>query len=338
MSKDLKLFLSKAVIALLPFVIVLGIYVYEDPFKVLRSYERYYDSGEAVRVVLNNDYLATEIVRTQWALRKYDSFILGSSRSRFFEMADWQQYIQSTNCFHFDASTESLFGVHKKIHYLDSIGAGISNALIVLDHNLLSVTNNHQSHLLRKHPALSGESPLIFHAVFLKAFLDVNFLTAYLSYLTSGRIDEKVSKERILDTMEIDYDAYFNEIRFRQIEAMIATNQQSYYSEKKNLFYERSTMLRYADQVIDAARLSMLSEICVTLRKHRCRYKIIISPLYNQKKINPDDFRLLQNIFGADNVYDFSGINNFTQSHTNYYETSHYRPHVAREILKTIYQ
>jgi hypothetical protein len=338
MSKDLKLFLSKAIIALSPFIIVLGIYVYEDPFKVLRSYERYYDSGEAVRVVLNNDYIATEIVRTQWVLRKYDSFIFGSSRSRFYEMADWQQYIQSTNCFHFDASSESLFGVHKKIQYLDSIGAVISNALIVVDSDLLATTNNSQGHLLRKHPALSGECQAAFQMIFLKAFFDVKFCKTYLHYLATGRFHEYMSQDRLLDNADIYYDAYFNEMKFSRIEAMIETNPESYYTQKMRVFYKRGEVPLFAPPVIDIARRAMLLEMCELLIKHRCHYKIIISPLYNQKKINPDDLLCLRSIFGADNVFDFSGINSFTESYTNYYENSHYRPHVAREMLKTVYK
>ncbi|KAA6318040.1 hypothetical protein EZS27_031899 [termite gut metagenome] len=46
------------------------------------------------------------------------------------------------------------------------------------------------------------------------------------------------------------------------------------------------------------------------------------------------DLEYLENVFGEDNVFDFLGINTFTQDYTNYYDDSHYRPHVAREIMK----
>jgi hypothetical protein len=46
----------------------------------------------------------------------------------------------------------------------------------------------------------------------------------------------------------------------------------------------------------------------------------------------------LSGIFGTERVFDFSGVNEFTTDFRNYYEESHYRPQVAREILKRIYE
>ena len=40
---------------------------------------------------------------------------------------------------------------------------------------------------------------------------------------------------------------------------------------------------------------------------------------------------------GEENVFDFSGVNEFTNEMTNYYETSHYRPKVCKELLRIIY-
>jgi hypothetical protein len=47
--------------------------------------------------------------------------------------------------------------------------------------------------------------------------------------------------------------------------------------------------------------------------------------------------QLLQTIFGANTIYDYSGINNYTNKVENYYETSHYRPHVGEAIMSEIY-
>jgi len=41
---------------------------------------------------------------------------------------------------------------------------------------------------------------------------------------------------------------------------------------------------------------------------------------------------------GKKNVYDFSGKNKLTTPIGNYYETSHYRPHVANKIMELIYR
>jgi len=56
-----------------------------------------------------------------------------------------------------------------------------------------------------------------------------------------------------------------------------------------------------------------------------------------KQKLSVDDVEKLQNVFGRNNVYDFSGHNLFTKDYNNYYETSHYRPSVAADILSIIY-
>ena len=43
------------------------------------------------------------------------------------------------------------------------------------------------------------------------------------------------------------------------------------------------------------------------------------------------------NIFGENNVHDFSGISKITNNYKNYYENSHYRTNVTKDILKTVY-
>jgi hypothetical protein len=45
----------------------------------------------------------------------------------------------------------------------------------------------------------------------------------------------------------------------------------------------------------------------------------------------------LQKVFGNNNVFDYSGVNDYTNSIYNYYEASHYRPVVGRQILEAVY-
>ena len=59
--------------------------------------------------------------------------------------------------------------------------------------------------------------------------------------------------------------------------------------------------------------------------------------MYDQKKLNIEDLSILNALFGKENVFDFSGINQITNNLYNYYETSHYRPHVAKKIIDEIY-
>lgn len=336
MPKDVRRLLIKLAWVIAPAIPLIGLYVALDPFKVLRTYDSYYKSGEAGYVTLNNDFVATETFRNHYAKNHYDSFIFGNSRSRFYQVADWRTHIGSDRCFHFDASNESLFGIHGKFRYLDRHGVKIDNALIVLDSVSLSTITNSEGHLFIKHPEISRESPLTFHLTCFTAFLNLKFLTANLYFAVTGKTPESLAGESI-NTVPIDYDVNSNEYRLNYFETMIGANPAVYYQPREKLFYSRIKPVPAYPPVVHAGQKLLLLDIRDVLKRNGARYKIVISPLYDQKKIDPSDLNFLNSIFGAENVWDFSGINKFTENYMNYYELSHYRPHVARELMNIIY-
>ena len=111
-----------------------------------------------------------------------------------------------------------------------------------------------------------------------------------------------------------------------------------YTDEKMAVFYDRETTSQFEPVSILNNQKLMLENIATILKKHDSNAKIVISPLYDQLQLNEKDLAYLKNLFGPNNVYDFSGINRITSDYKNYYENSHYRPHVAKEIMDTIYR
>jgi len=103
-------------------------------------------------------------------------------------------------------------------------------------------------------------------------------------------------------------------------------------------FYERNSMQQYRPQVIFGSQMDLLNDMASIFHKQKTDYRIVISPLYDQLKLNAGDLETLRRIFGTENVYDFSGINEITKDYHNYYENSHYRPHVCTSILDEIYK
>ena len=120
-------------------------------------------------------------------------------------------------------------------------------------------------------------------------------------------------------------------------ETEISQNPSEYYLKRKDLFYERKGEQIDAVQRIDDKQFFMLKEVKRILDKNKTNYKVIISPLYDQVKFSPNDIGILKTLF-SDNLYDFSGKNEFTESIINYYETSHFRPVVADSILHLVYK
>jgi hypothetical protein len=322
----------------IPFVILLIPYLYYDPFLVIRKYKTYYQSGKPSYVTLNNDYVATETFLSNYPAYKYDSFIFGNSRSRFYEIDSWTKYINSERCFHYDASVESLYGIYKKFTFLEENNVQIANALIVLDFSTLKVVKNSSGHLFIKHPKLSGQNKINFQFEFIKAFYSFKFLHAYLDFKINGGVKDYMKVGALLDDTPIEYNSVYNEMKLKVIDDSIKAYPTVYYNQNRiKQFYKRDSIQAYNPQIIKNEQIVMLNDIRRIFNKNNTSFKVIISPLYDQLKLNSEDVNILRKIFGDNNVFDFSGKNRFTYDLHNYYETSHYRPIVCDSIFKIIY-
>jgi hypothetical protein len=336
----MKKFTLKLLLFLSPIIFVLITYIYFDPFKVLYKYDCYYDPNNVSCVTLNRDFVSTENWIRYYDTYKYDSYILGNSRSLYYKVEDWTKHITSNKnqCYHFDAANESLYGITKKFEFLESRNVAIKNAIIIFDYQTLKQIKNTKMHIGIKHPFLSGENSMAFQLEYFKTYLDFKFLYAFLDYKYSGKVKTYMKKNYLLDDTPVNYDPITNEVSQDYYENIIKMNPGKFYGERKGIFYKRDTLELVNGKVIKDEQLEMLVMIKKILNKNHTNYKIIINPLYDQKKFNHVDLNELKKIFGVDNVFDFSGINEFTKDKYNYYESSHYRPHLASKIMEIIYR
>jgi hypothetical protein len=319
-------------LVLLPVIVMLAVYLVYDPFEVIYTYRTH---SLDPRINYNWDYNQTETLIRNYAERRYDSFIFGSSRALAFRCSDWKQYIDSGATLHFAAPAESLYGIYTKFKYLSAHQMPIKNCILLFDTGLLAVTWNGSGLLYLKHPKVSGGSLTDFHLTFFRAFMDHSFFLGYLSYKMTGSVP-KVFSHKFAEgqyTDPVTGDKYMS-----AWEKQLTDNSDRFYESRKAIFYHRDeTAKSYQPAVIKDVQLTYLKEIRRILAANRTNYKIIISPLYDQKYISPDDLVRLKEVFGPENVYDYSGINDITRDIHNYYETSHFRPHVARRIMAEIY-
>jgi len=311
---------------------VFASYFYFDPFKVIRSYNDY----SYTSIITNRDYISTTMFVKNNKKYGYNSFVFGSSRALAFTPNSWLRYLSADDKpFMFDASGESIYGIDTKLKYLNSVHATIKNVLIVLCKDVsFRNSKNHEGHLFIKHPLTSGESELNFHAEFLKAYLNPKFLFNFYSYQILG--EYKPFMADYIENRKLVMDTITNEVTIIDQEAEISQDPDAYYLKRKELFYERKGEQTDSVQRINHSQLIMLEEIKGILEENKTNYRVVISPLYDQVKFSPDDMRILKNVFGV-HLFDFSGKNKFTDSITNYFETSHYRPAVGDSILKIIY-
>ncbi len=336
MKEFIRKFALFLAILCLPAALLFVPYIYFDPFKVIRKYDHYHESGPPQYVALNADYVAVETFIRLYPFYLYDSFILGNSRSRFYEVEAWRKHIESDRCFHFDAANETLYGIYKKIEFLHKRHIKIMNALIVMDNSTLRGISNSTGHLFVKHPLLSGQSSREFQLEFFRVYCSFNFFPGYLAYKISGK--EKCNPVYTLHNPNLEYSLKYNETRFKTWNDSIRLDPSHYYTVKSKSFYSRPAEQIVSPPVIKAEQIEMLMAIQKIFKDAPTQVKIVISPLYDQIKLNDRDLEILKNIFGAENISDFSGLNPITANIENYYESSHYRPEVANRIMDSIYQ
>jgi hypothetical protein len=313
------------------------VYIISDPFKVIYHYNSYYQSGKPSYIEINRDYVSFETFKNNFHNYQYDAYILGNSRSRAYLVAYWQQFIGSQQCYHFDANQESLFGLEKKLEYLNRIQAPIRNALIVLDDDLLKRTDNELTTVYIKHPSLSGQNWLAFHSVFLKAYFDFNFIKSFFDFKLTHHVKSYMREDKVIDDRPITYNLASNELTVDCYEKLIQNNPKLFYKQHLNVFYRRDSVEHQSPVVIKEAQVQLLKKMKFFLDKKQTDYRIIINPLYDQMKFNSEDLQKLQEIFGAKHVFDFSGKNAITDNMYNYYEVYHYRPCAANVIMDSIY-
>lgn len=328
-SETRTLFRRLAALAL-PLVVLLALYVVLDPFQIMRR-----DTDYQMRhgVAPNREVMSTEILLERRSQTLYDAFILGNSRSLAFHTPDWLDWIRPATPFHYDASAETLLGLRGKLQVLERERIPLRHALIVLDHDLLQHTLDTADIVTIKHPAVSGGSRLRFHAVFLKAFFSDLFFVKYLDYRLFGTWRPYMTGA--IDRRAYGRNAETNDIMFVEAEAQIASDPDRFYAPSRWQGIDRTP--RDAEPVIGNLQFRMLQEVSAAFVRLHADYQIVVSPDFGRVRLNPSDVAILRDLFGAERVHDFSRDTELGVNIRDWYETAHYRPHVAREIMRHIY-
>lgn len=327
----MKQFLKYCILYCIPFIVFILFYIWADPFKVIKSYDTFYCDSDFV--MTNRDYGSTITYKKQNARYNYDSFIIGNSRSLFYETDIWEKYLpEKSCCFHFDESGGSVKGVHDKVVYIDKSEGMLKNVLLVLDCDLLSRLNMEGGSFL----TVYYDDFLNFHKQHFIAFLDFKFLKAFIDYKLFRKYRPYMAGVLLNPDNSDKYISKTNEVRKMKAEEDIVKG--TFYNDDMiKFFHDYQKPESFSSQLLDAPKISYLKEVRDVFRKHHTSYKIVISPIYNQVKLNRKTLSILYQIFGKENVYDFSGESKWTKDYHNYYEFSHYRPHVAAEIMDIIY-
>lgn len=330
----MKKFLVKFLLFSSPIFALTITYIATDVFKVIYHYDPFYTEGQIIN--LNRAYGSTETYLNQDPKYNYDSFIFGNSRSLFYEVDTWKKYLpEGSVCIHYDESHGSICGLRDKVVFIDNHGGRLNNALLVIDHNLLSEYDQLKGHLFITPPILKDNSNFFnFHVQHFGAFMNPMFLTSLVDYKLFGK-NRFIETDYIFPTASI-YIPEYNEWQKKKDEEKIANG--TYYDAAHISTFEGiQEPGTYSHEILGEKEINCFREMKAVFDKHKTSYKFVVSPLYDQIKLNRDTYNTLCAIFGKDHVYDFSGVNKWNKDYHNYYEYSHYRPNVAAEIMDIIY-
>ncbi len=337
MRRSLSSLALKAALLLLPLLLLTSVAAWLDPLRFFRDYDDYYKDNF---VAGNRELVCLRLYQRNVPTVRYDSFIFGSSRSLAFRVENWAKYLpEGSRGFHFDASGEGVYGIYNKMRYIEETGGTLRNALIVLDRDKMSTTRDRKGHLYVSPPELSKGSRISYCREFVKPLFDFRFVAGYLDYSLFRKYRGymasfflKASCEHVSNNRT--GDLYYGYDR------MIEDNAADYYETlvKSGVFFDRDAARRGAPRPLPPgdAEIGYLRRIREILARHGTSYRVVVSPCYDQIPLDEGRRTLLAELFG-ENFHDFSGVNRFTNSIYNYYEDSHYRPHVANEIMESIY-
>jgi len=316
----------KSFVLLFPFLVFTGYFFIADPMKIIHNTESPVSPG-----VLMNDrlFLARHIEKTDV---KYNAFIFGSSRSKAFKTWHWKKSIgKNVIPFHMGVNDESLYGIERKLHFLDSLGFKIDYAVIPLDHRLLSLTKNSEAHIFREYHTLTEETSTSFYQRFFIAFLNPHFLKSYWTYRQTGDVG---NDGNFLWDPGFTYHHKTGDIDYTRMENAIKKDSILFYKTNRKDFYERTP--QESEQLIGKDSKVIWEKIHKILKKHHTEVKIIITPNYDQIAINADDLEYLKTMF-PNKISNYSGKNGITDEIGNYYEHKHFKPFIANGILTLSY-
>ena len=314
-------------------VLLLGIlYAVADPFKVLRPFSLSYVNEDY------RDYVSSELFLLNNPEVHYNSFIFGSSRCGGLNTWHWKKYLPGdARQYLFQSWSESVTGIWQKLAFLDRKDNPIDNVLIVLDApgSFAPVQLNRGSIYL-KDWRISGESPITWHLTHFYNFLQ----KPSFWFRTVKALFHPVASELSSDPLTNDYEP---DNRFLELSVPPQRDSLKNCSAKNKAVFmkivEKGEPAGEGEIVINRKMKGILKDIQAILTRHKTDYRILISPApcYTSTQINSQDFLTLQQIFGEENVFDFSGVNEITTDCQTFSDPAHFDRHAGWIILESVY-
>ncbi len=331
-NRSLNKFVIKTLVATLPIMALVALYVCLDPFGVVRHHEPCPAFRSAIP--FNKGYMSTCAYLDNRESYEYNAFIFGSSRTINFRAAEWAKHIgNDAQIFHFDASNETPEGILLKMKLILSKGDSIKYALIEIPPIFF---NDRSEYLSYRTPwQLDGISAAPgFHYYYFCRFVDWSMFKSVLKYKISGEMPPAEIEDhvRFLTTIIDGYDKATNETYFNERDSSYFHHPELGFSP--TLDYKK---FHYTSKNASKYHLSLLRQIHEIFMQQNTQYKIILGPMPDYTTLTKIDTEHINNIFGKDNVYDLAKYPKAFNGDMTFFDNIHFTPELASQMLDTVY-
>lgn len=267
---------------------------------------------------------------------KYNSFIFGSSRSTSLYACYLNEIFPDSRFFHYANWSETIGGICNKLDLIDSLGYRIDNVIIyidtdatfqgkgkcnITDHYLVTKSGKFdylKSHLVSFYLNMTFDKIKILFGCKISGAIFPN----WNSDLTTNDPNHSCNDPDIL----LNYSKINDSQKLRDKIDSLRT---------RGFFYKRPLAQQYKEDQISESEKNILLKIKKLFTIHSTKYYIVITPLYDQLKFSCGDQEILTILFD-NRLFDFSGINRYTNNEYNYLDERHFQPYISKCMIDSI--
>lgn len=321
--------------ALLPLIPFIAAYVILDPYKVLREYDDYFSDGLGV----NKGVVTLHSFNAYNDSLQYNSFIIGSSLTCYFEISEWKKYLpEGAVPFHFDSSGQIVPVTRMFLEYLDASCDSISNVLIVLNSYILKSKYNYDYLPCLIPPRIKPglKYLLSFHYKYFRKISTYNYYSAYVPWYLSGK-KEDLTNQHIFEPQPIVYNPIINEESIPEWNRMIETDSAAFYAGHPAKIQADTCSYKILDNIITPALKKEFRMISDIIKKRSVNACIIITPNPALEVLSDEDNRFMSETFGDSYVNLDREFRAEMSDRKNFYDNIHFRPPLSAKYLKRSY-
>lgn len=336
-NHGMKRFVLLTLLALLPVLLLVAFYIVKDPFHVVKPYKgQVYNPDDTISLSINWGYITVESYKYFDPKEHFDSFIFGSSVSWYYLIKDWQRHLpKDARPTHFNALRETLYGIDNKLRYLEQRDVKIKHALLIMEDEMLMRRTLDNDVLFVQHPETTREvSWWRFHQLYFNAYRHPE-VVAYL--LCPGPMTQCVLDKGFATTDVSDRDERINESYYHWADSVIDANPSEFFTPEHVARYTLPLKELPCRPKINDQVLSLLQDIASILKRQGTDYQIIIPPHYGYEAISSEDLYLMELVFGAERVHDYSHDPELGSDVHYYYDDGHLISRECGHLIDSAY-